>query len=61
MFENKVLRKIFGLHKGELTGDWGRSHSEELDNVVIICRRMGWAGHVARVGEGRCIQGGEPD
>jgi len=51
VFENRLLKEDIGLHKVELTGDWGRSHSEEPDNVVIICRRMGWVGHVARIGE----------
>ena len=59
MFENKVLRRIFGPRREEVTGDWRRSHNEELNDLycspnivrVIKWRRMRWAGHVARMGE----------
>jgi hypothetical protein len=58
VFENRVLRKIFGSKRDELTGDWRRLHNEELymyasPNMirVIKLRRMKWAGHVARMGE----------
>ena len=61
MFENKVLRRIFGLRRDEVTGDWRRLHNEEINvlysspNIVwvIKSRRMTWARHVARMGEER--------
>jgi hypothetical protein len=63
VFENKVLRRIFGPKRDEVTGEWRRLHNEELyalyfsPNIrVIKSRRLRWAGHVARMGE-RCIQG----
>jgi hypothetical protein len=57
VFENKVLRRIFGPQKDEVTGEWRRLHNEELNNLysspniirVIKLRRMRWAGHVARM------------
>ena len=64
VFENRVLRRIFGPRKEEITGEWRRLHNEELNvlysssNIVrvIKSRRMRWAGHVARMGEKRgCI------
>jgi hypothetical protein len=56
-----VLRRIFGLKRDEVTGEWRRLHNEELNDLysspnimrVIKSRRMRWAGHVARMGEGR--------
>jgi hypothetical protein len=59
VFENRVLR-IFGP-KGEEDGSWRKLHNDELHNLysspnivrVIKSRRMRWAGHVARMGEGR--------
>jgi hypothetical protein len=58
MFENGVLRRIFGPRRDEVTGEWRKLHSEELNDLycslniarVITSRRMGWAGHVARRG-----------
>jgi hypothetical protein len=55
VFENKVLRRIFGPRRDEVTGDWRRLHNEEINvlysspNIVrvIKSRRMRWAGHVA--------------
>jgi len=64
VFENKVLRRIFGPRRDEVTGEWRRLHNEELNDLynspnimrVIKLRRMRWAGHVARMGEERgCI------
>jgi hypothetical protein len=60
MFENRVLRRIFGpTRRDEVTGEWRKLHSEELHNLFsspdvirqIKSRRMRWAGHVARMGE----------
>ena len=56
VFENKVLRRIFGPRRDEVTGDWRKLHKEETNvlysspNIVrvIKSRRMRWAGHVAR-------------
>ena len=63
MFENRVLRRIFGPKRNEVTGEWRKLHKEELNNLysspnivrVIKSRRMRWAGHVARMGEGRGV------
>ena len=59
VFEDTVLRSIFGPRKDEVTGKWRRLHNEELNDLysspnivrVIKARRMRWAGHVARMGE----------
>jgi len=61
VFENRVLRRIFGNRGDEVTGEWGKLHNEELNDLyyspnivrVINSRRMRWAGHVARMGERR--------
>ena len=61
VFENRVLRRIFGPKRDEVTGEWRKLHSEELNDFysspnivrVIKSRKMRWAGHVARVGERR--------
>jgi hypothetical protein len=58
VFENRVLRRIFGPKRDEVTGEWRRLHNKELyalyssTNIirVIKSRRMRWAGHVARMG-----------
>jgi len=63
MFENMVLRGIFGPRRDEVTGEWRRLHNEELNDLysspnivkVIKSRRMRWAGHVARMGEERGV------
>jgi len=64
VFENMVLRRIFGPRSEEVTGEWRRQHNQELNDLyfslnivwVIKSRRMRWAGHVARMGEERgCI------
>jgi hypothetical protein len=57
VFENRVLRRILGPKKDEVTGEWRKLHNEELHNVysspniirTIKSRRMKWAGHVARM------------
>jgi hypothetical protein len=60
VLENRVLRGIFGSKRDEVTGEWRRLHNEELNDLcsspnirVIKSRRMRWAEHVARMGEGR--------
>jgi hypothetical protein len=63
VFENRVLRRIFGPKRDEVTGDWRKLHSGELHNLYsspdiirqIKSRRIWWAGHVARMGEGRNV------
>jgi hypothetical protein len=63
VFENMVLRRIFGPKREEVTGDWRKLHNEELNDLysspnivrVIKSRRMRWAGHVACVGEERGV------
>jgi hypothetical protein len=60
VFENRVLRGIFGLKRDEVTREW-KKHNEELHDLyssptivqVIKLRRMGWVGHLVRIGEGR--------
>jgi hypothetical protein len=61
MFENRVLRTIFGPKRDEVTGEWRKLHNEELHNLysspnmirTIKSRRMRWVGHVARMGKKR--------
>jgi len=63
LFENMVLRRIFGPRRDEVTGEWRRLHNEELNDLyplpnivrVIKSRRMRWAEHVARMGEERGV------
>jgi hypothetical protein len=63
VFENRVLRRIFGPTRGEVTGEWRKLHSGEVHNLYsspdiirqIKSRRMRWAGHVARMGVGRNV------
>ena len=64
LFENKLLRRIFGPRKDEVTGEWGKLPNEELNNLysrnvvrMIKTRRMRWAGHVARMEGERRVQG----
>jgi hypothetical protein len=63
VFENRVLRRIFGPKRDEVTGEWRKLHSEELHSLYsspdiirqVKSRRMRWAGHVARIGEERRV------
>ena len=65
MFENRVLRRIFGPKRDEVTGEWRKLHNEELRYLyslpntvrVVKSRRMRWAGHVARMGRGEVCTG----
>ena len=58
VFENRVLRRIFVPERDEVTGEWRKLYSEELDDLycspnvvrVIKSRRMKWAGHVVCTG-----------
>ena len=72
VFENRVLRKVFGSTRDEVTGEWRKLHNEELNDLyslpnivrVVKSRRMRWAGHVARMGEDRGVYRvsvGKPD
>jgi hypothetical protein len=57
VFENRVLRRIFGPKRDEVTGGWRELHNEELHNLysspriirMIKSRRMRWVGHVIRM------------
>jgi hypothetical protein len=63
VFENRVLRRVFGPRRDEVTGEWRKLHNEELNdlyflpNIVRVVKsiRMRWAGHVARMGEDRVV------
>jgi hypothetical protein len=63
VFESRVLRRIFGPKKDEVTGEWRKLHNEKLNGLyflpnivrVIKSRRLRCAGHVARMGEGRVV------
>jgi hypothetical protein len=63
VFENRVLRRIFGPKRDGVTGGWRKLHNEELHNLysspsiirLIKSRRMRWAGHVTRMGEKRNV------
>ena len=63
VFENRVLRRVFGPKRDEVTGEWRKLHNEKLSDLyslpnivrVVKSRRMRWAGHVARMGEGRDV------
>ena len=63
VFENGVLRRVFGPKRDEVTGEWRKLHNEELSDLyslpsivwMVKSRRVRWVGHVARMGEGRCV------
>jgi hypothetical protein len=63
VFENMVLRRVFGPKRDEMTGEWRKLHNEELNDLysllnivrVVKSRRMRWEGHVARMGEERGV------
>jgi len=63
VFENRVLRRVLGRMRDEVTGEWRKLHKEELNDLyslpnivrVVTSRRMRWAGHVARMGEDRGV------
>ena len=63
VFENRVLRRVFGPKRDEVTGEWRNLHNEELNDLyslpnivrVVKSRRMRWAGHVARMGDDRLV------
>jgi hypothetical protein len=63
VFENSVMRKVFGPKRDEVTGEWRKLHNEELSDPyslpnivrVVKSRRMRWAENVARMGEGRGV------
>jgi hypothetical protein len=68
VFENRVLRRLFGP-KWEEDGSWRKLHNDELHDLysspnivrVIKSRRLRWAGHVARMAEGRSLLVGRPE
>jgi hypothetical protein len=59
VFENRVLRRMFGMMRDEVTGGWRKMYNEEFHNLysspgiirMIKSRRMRWVGHVARMGK----------
>jgi hypothetical protein len=63
VFENKVLRRVLQPKRDEVTGEWRKLHSEELNDLyslpkivqVVKLRRMRWAGHVAAMGKRRGV------
>ena len=63
VFENRMLKRVFGPKRDEVTGELRKLHNKELSDLyflpnivrVVKSRRMRWAGHVARMGEGRGV------
>ena len=61
--ENRVLSRIFGSRRDDVTREWGKLHNEDLNdlysspNIVRVIKsiRMRWAGHVARIGDRRVV------
>jgi hypothetical protein len=66
VFENRVLRRVFGPKRDEVTGEWRKLHNEELNdlypspNIIIVIKsiRMRWTGHVACMGKRRGVYRG---
>ena len=72
VFENRVLRRVFGPKRDEVTGEWRKLHNEQLSDLyslpnivrVVKSRKLRWAGYVARMGQGRGVHRvlvGKPD
>jgi len=72
VFENRVLRRIFGPKRGKITREWRKVHNEEINDLysspnivwVIKWRRIRWVGHVARMGRREAYTGfwwGKPE
>ena len=65
VFENRVVRRVFGAKRDEVTGEWRKLHKEELRNVyslpnivrVVKLRRMRWVEHETRKGRGEVCTG----
>jgi hypothetical protein len=63
VFENRVLRVIFGPRRGEVIGSWRKLHNEKLHNLysspsiirIIRSKRMRWVGHILPKGEEKCM------
>ena len=63
VFEDRMLRRVFGPMRDEVTGEWRKLHKEELRDLyslpnivrVVKSRKVGWAEHVVRMGEGRGV------
>ena len=63
VFENRMLRRVFGPKRDEVTGEWRKLHNEELKDLyslpnivrVVKSRRKRWAKHVARMADGRGV------
>jgi len=63
VFENRVLKRVFGPKRGEVTGEWRKLNNEKLSDLyslpnivrVVKSRRIIWAGHVARMGQERGV------
>jgi hypothetical protein len=63
VFENRVLRRVLGPKRDEVTGEWRKLHNEELSDLyslpnivrVVKSRRMRWTGYVARMGEDKGV------
>ena len=63
VFENRVMRRVFGPKSDEVTVEWRKLRNEKLSDLyslnnivrVVKSKRMRWAGHVARMGEGRGV------
>ena len=61
VFANRVLRRVFGPKRDEVTGEWRKLRNEELNDLycspniirVIKSRRMSWEGHIVRMGDRR--------